>query len=408
MKRLFALGVLITLFLIGSPGLAGFALFQVHSLTYSGISATRAAVNQGSLDTTNKQLMTRSGHFARSTITSIKIIASNFYVDLGTQLETGSGATATVTASVEYPAGVCTQLLFSASASGSISDGSTLESDVVNVSIPSGAQFWIRQFWTSTGGTIYSGFPPGGDATNMGDSLRVAVSGLTDQTVSCGTVTKNVNDSLHWPLAIISRITAPSVCIIGDSIAAGTGDDYSASGDLGSVARSIGSSFGYTNLAIPSSRADEFVSSHTQMVKVLPFCTAGIIEYGTNDLSSGHSVAQLESDLTTIYGYFSVGSQIFQTTILPRPSTSNGCTTLGGQTLPTWEANRLTFNDALKGGSFGPVSGQFDLSSAVETAVDSGFWITSPRYSIDCIHGNQAGYLHIQSSGVIDTSRIHR
>lgn len=387
----------------------------VHgSATYYGLSATRPAVNYvtSSFDTTNKQLMARSGHFARSPISSIQIVTSNFYVDAtpGIQrVETGSGATATVTASIEYPAGVCTQVLFSGVSSGSIADGNILLSDSIAVSIPSGAQFWVRQFWTSAGGAIYTFFPPGANLADMGDALRVAVSGLSDQTVSCGTVTKNVNDALHWPLGIISPMAAPSVCIIGDSIAAGSVDDYSPSGDMGSIARSIGPVFGYVNMAVPSEKAQDFINSHTQRAKMFSYCSAGIVEHGTNDMAAaiGATAAQLEGLLTTIYGYFS-GPQVFQSTILPRPTTTDGCATLGNQTLPSWEAQRVIFNDALKTSSFGPISGNFDVASAIETSTDSGFWITSPRYSGDCIHPNLAGNIHIPNTGAINTARIIR
>lgn len=374
--------------------------------SYDGLAATRAHVNTlTSFDTSNKQVMVRSTHRARSALTQIKIIAQNFYVDQGTRSEASPGATATVTASIEYPSGTCTQLLFSSSASGTIADGSTLTSDYLTLSIPSGAQFWVRQYLTSTAGAIYNSV----HTQITGDQIKLAVSGLADQTVSCGAITGGAG-GMAFPLAIIAPITAPSVCMVGDSIVWGTGDTPTADGDQGIIARTIGPSFGYVNMGVPSDTINingGFLSSHAQRVKPFSFCTHLIVEYGTNDFASGRTLAQVKTDLNILYGLFPT-TKVFQTTILPRPTTSDACVTLGNQTLPSWEASRTSLNDQLKAGSFGPFLGAFDTSSQLETATDSGFWITSPRSSVDCTHPNATGYGTVATSNVIDITRIHR
>lgn len=400
--RQIAVSSLIAGWVVALAGLLGAWTHGAQTPTYDGLSSTRAQVNTfQTFDTTNKQLMVRSTHVTRSAITQIKIIASNFYVDQTTRAETAPGAAATVTASIEYPSGTCTPLLFSSSSSGTIADGSTLTSDYATVAIPAGVQYWVRQYLTSTAGAIYNNVAP----QITGDILRKAASGLVDQTVSCGVIAGG-GGGMHFPLAIISPITVPSVCITGDSIGWGTGDTPTSNGDQGIVARSIGPAFGYSNLAVPSDAAYFFLASHTQRVKVFPFCTHFINEYGTNDFAAGHSLATVKADLTSIYNLYP-NSRVFQTTILPRPTTSNGCTTLGGQTLPSWEASRVSLDDQLRLNTFGPPLGSFDTASPVETALNSGFWITSPQQSADCVHPNSTGYGTVTSSGAIDTSRIH-
>lgn len=370
--------------------------------SYEGLVATRAASNWiTSFDTTNKQIMVRSTHIARDNITSLKIIASNFYTTGGAEL--GSGATATVSASVEYPSGTCTQILFSGSASGSIADGSTLTADYSTVSIPNGATFWIRQFWQSSGGALYYISYP----TITGDQLKKAVSGLADQTLTCGAITGGAT-GLMLPLAIIAQTTKPTICVVGDSIAWGLQGLPTTAGDNGIITPTTGPLFGYSNLSAPGEAANVFVLNSTQRQKVFPYCSHAISNYGSNDLAASRTVAQIKTALTSIYGFFSAGVKVFQTTILPRPSTSNSCATLGGQTLQSFEANRVTLNTDLRSAAFGPNSGMFDASSIVETGLNTGFWDTSPSaYSNDCIHPNTFGYATVTSSGIIDTSRIH-
>lgn len=377
-----------------------FAIFQVAGSTYNGISATRTGVSAqatASFDTTNKQMMARSAHIARAGISNVKIIESNFFVDSG--FEVGSGATAVIKASIEYPQGVCTQILFSGSSSGNVVNGSTLLSDGVNVSIPNGATFWVRRYWTSTGGVIYTG----NIQTITGDNLNVGVSGIADQTVSCDGITNSGSNILSIPLAIVSPIAVPSLCFLGDSITYGIGDSTSANGDRGAVARSIGPTFGYTNLGAPSDKAQTYVAqSHAGRGATYPYCSHKIVWYGANDLNGGRTAAQLESDLTTVYGTLGTGARVFQNSILPWDSNAPTCSTV-----LSWEAQRLILNDALKGGSFGPSKGAFDTSGVVETSIDSGAWKTTPQaWSGDCIHPNPFGAGQIATIGAIDVSRI--
>ena len=84
--------------------------------SYTGLVATRCLAPI-SLNTTNKQLMTRSPHYSRTDITSLQIVIPNWYVNpSSTHAEIGSGADATVTASIEYPENTFTQILFSGTA----------------------------------------------------------------------------------------------------------------------------------------------------------------------------------------------------------------------------------------------------------------------------------------------------
>lgn len=377
-----------------------------RSQVYNGLAATRAQANTlltaGGLDTTNKQMMVRSTHTARNAISSLQIMAANFFVSQGAAAEVGPGASATITAAIEYPAGTFVQVLFSGSSSGTIPDGGTLLSDSVTISIPSGAQFWVRQYITCTAGIIWNF----AYSQITGDKIARAVSGLADETMG-GPISGGAT-GMHFPLAIIAPITSPSIAILGDSIAWGSSDTQTSDGYLGFIARTIGPLFGYSNIATPSDRAQKFLLSNTQRAKVIPYCSHFIVEYSTNDFNAGRSLAEVQADLSSIYAMFGARTG-FQTTCLPRTSTTDGGTTTVNQTLPSWESTRVAFNHALTGGTFGPNGGTFDTSSIVETSTDSGIWKVSPsQWTTDCIHPIAYACGQVASSGIIDTSRIHR
>jgi hypothetical protein len=73
----------------------------------------------------------------------------------------------------------------------------------------------------------------------------------------------------------------PAVAILEDSIAHGSGDSFDESGDVGTVARAVGPSFAYLNLACGNDRADKFVRNHSRRVAL-----AALRHYA----SSRHSV----------------------------------------------------------------------------------------------------------------------
>lgn len=379
---------------------------------YDGISATRGRVNN-TLTTANKQMMTRSGHYARGNLTKIRVMLGNFYViQQNNPVETGSGSAATVTASIEYPSGTCTQLLFSGVASVSIANLSTAVSDYLTLFIPNGSKFWVRVFFTNTTGIVYSSGAGSGmvleDQAGMGHAMTVAASGLSDKTVDCTSVSDSAV-GMHFPMAIISPIYQPSVCIFGDSIAWFQNDSYSGtSGDAASIARSIGPSYGYSNMAIGFDSAADFVGSHTQRIKIAPYCSSAIVEYGRNDFYDlGNSLAQLEAALTSIYGYFpSTMKGVYQTTLTPDTTSTDTWSTTTNQTVGAFETSMAAFNSALLANSFGPKSGALDVRSAVGTGTNNHFWqlyaaCGGSTCTTDGAHPTHNSFVNIQTSGVI-------
>lgn len=374
---------------------------------YTGLVATRCLAPI-SRNTTNRQLMSRSPHYARTAITSLQIMIANWFVNpASTHAEIGTGSDATVTASIEYPANTFTQVLFSSVASGTVPDVSQLLSDAVSVTIPKDELFWVRIYWVSTTGVL--SIPHDLSGTGLpGAGLEVGVSGITDKTMS-GTVTTADNE--FPPVAIIGTTSQPSVVIVGDSIGLGDSSKETlgdASGDFGVVARSIGPSYAYASLCQNGDQGEDFVASHTNREAIFAYASHLICEYGSNDFYTvGASQATVKATLQTIWGYMTArGGKAYQTTITPRTTSTDSWATTGNQTLVsgTVDARRTGLNDELRGGLTG-LEGYFDVADAIETSRNSGIWrVTGSAngYTADGIHPNTPGSLLVSAAGVID------
>lgn len=376
--------------------------------TYEGLVASRSRmVQSNSVDTVNKYMMARSPHLATEALSSIKLAFSNFYnvgnLSSGSTADAGLGVAATITASIEYPAGTFAQITFASSATGTIADIGILFSDYITVSIPSGATFWVRTFWHSTAGCLYNTW----QNAFLGEAVALSATVISDQTLS-GTITNSGSFS-YPPIAILGMTRNASVITAGDSIGAGTSDteDTSASvtgrnGKIGIVARSLGST-PFLNLSVAAENATNFLSSGTARKLLLSKGSHLITEFGANDVGS-RTPAQILTSLQSIWALGWSGQKIYQTTLPPRTTSADGWTS-GTQTVMSWEATRVSFNANVRAILSGS-TGSYDLASAVETALNSGLWIFSPTppYTADGLHPNTAGYAVVQNANLIPTA----
>ena len=340
----------------------------------------------------NKQGMSRSTHVAKDNITALKIVVPNF--KSGAYLASPSGdvtigsASATVTASVEYPAGTFTQILFSGSATGTIADLAILASDAATVSIPTGSTFWIRIYWQSTAGIFYAPFRD----TAGGDLYRVGASGITDQTMS-GTITHNAGTACYFPAAILAQTSIDSYVICGDSIAAGYTDTEGATGDnlRGVIARSIPSSAPFINIAQSGEKASNFLTNGFLRKLMVPYGKHLITEYGRNDLNASDADATIRSNILAIWALGNPGGKRYQATITPQATSTDSFATTANQTPVN---NEPTFNALVRAGTgFTGITGYIEIADILNPNRD-GKWVVTPTppYTADGLHPNPAGY----------------
>lgn len=372
---------------------------------YTGLVASRTTAPT-TINTTNRQAMSRSPHYARTTICSAAIVIPNFMVQTASPFaEVGTGSAATVTASFEYPMGTMTQITFAGgNTSGSVPDVSYLVSDSVAIPgcIPRGALFAVRIYWTSTTGIL----SVGQSLNTVGSTgFEQGVSGITDKTMS-GSVTGSSTN--FPPIAIIGTTDQPSFAVLGDSIGYGQGDAQDVGGDYGFIMKSLGPFYAYMNLTRSGDQADKFVASSTNRAALLQYASHVVCEYGNNDIYTlGATGAAALTDLQAIWSAaHSAGAKVYQTTITARATSTDGWTTVNNQTVTNGNANRITLNSSIRSST--DHDGYLEVADVYETARDAGTWKpgqTANYFTADGTHPTAKGYALVVESGAINPFR---
>lgn len=374
--------------------------------SYLGFVATRGSVPtsfSGSLHA----WMNRSLHIAVDNITSLQAIWGNWWADNAG--EHATGAASTITASIEYPAGVFTQIKFNGATQGSIASGANIVCDACAVNIPKGAQFWVRAYLTNASVIVFSALTPGVNLPATRPSLMNYTT-PTDQTMGGTVVVQATGSAFYNPLAIIGMTRRPSIFLAGDSRVCGYQDIPDVvTGDVGNLARALLTTFGYVNAGVPSEQAAQAVSNYTKRATLLPYCTHVIDEYGINDTLS-FTAAQIAANRTTLATSIFKGKTVFGTTIEPDTTSIDSWATTGNQTKYAQESVRTAFNALALAG----IPGEqrcFDINNAVNSSANSGLWAvngTANWATPDGVHETAIGNGLIVSSGVIPISAFRR
>ncbi len=354
-----------------------------------------------SLSAGYQQMMSRTKHFAYEDIDAFSLIFGNWHAS---PVEADGGATLTLTASVEYPVGVFTQVRFSGSASGTISPGSNRASDTVSLEIPEGAEFWVRTYATCSAGVVHTYNVSGNDqsANSNAHQSRFGASGVSDVTMG-GTITSMSQSTglAYGPMAIVGATTKPSVVIYGDSIALGHGDQADGDVHIGSIARSLGETYPCLIVARGGEKLDEFLSGNAKRRALAQYCTHVVCAYGNNDIFSGGASAQALSDGLDEFAGLFPDRVVYTITITPRSTSTDNWATEGNQTPAAADNVKDKYNTFVRNSRPG-VEGYFEIADVAEPVRGGGIWkVTGAAngYTADGIHPTQAGYLLIKNSG---------
>lgn len=370
--------------------------------------ATRCAT-LGFTNTALTSMFCRSGHINRGDVTT------GFAPQWENRYATFAGeftgyANYVLTAALEYPQGTYTRLTFGGLSSVTVPAGGTSQADPCAVVVPIGARFWIRSIVNCPSGI----FTTNGPVTDInplisGDqSLTSATAIATDYTV---TVYPGAGQMTAWhpPVSVNALSSRPSVIVYGDSRCAGLKDGQGGTnggyGGFGEITRSFDAVVAYCNVGAPTGQASGFVTAHTNRVSLAVNHTHIHLQYGINDINAGRTAAQLETDLTTIVGYFP-GKKVTANTIPPQ-CTGTTFLTQSDQTVFAAFAVRDTHNGWLRGTTH-PFATVFDIADVLEYH-RSGKWLSpdvDPRVPVSITfegtHESPWGYLFLQKSGAVD------
>lgn len=385
---------------------------------YLGQVATKCYIPSG-VSATNKTATSRSHHVARDDIAALQIELPNWYwARSGTGPETNGGGNVTVTASIEYPAGVFTQVKWSGATSKVIASGASALSDMIAVTIPNGASFWVRTFVNAVTAIVFcegnTGFARR-DLAN-GEAYEYSASTTTDKTMG-GTVNDvgAASTPIYVPTAIIAYTRRPSFLLIGNSRDWGFTDTHDGSGDLGDICRSLGPSYGYINAGCAGDTFSAFIAGSTQRQALKQYVSHVIIGDAINALRSNgqnKSAATVLTELQSILAFFSDKRRITTTLGGPRSTSSDSWAALNGvnQTADANNAEAAAYNNAIRAGVANS-DAYFEIMDQVENVRGQGKWWTTgvaQATTTDGLHSTQLGYLRIKNSGAVDPALLSR
>jgi len=308
-------------------------------------------------------------------------------------------------------AGVIVPVTFNGSQSVTVGQYQILVSDPIDVSFATttNSYFAVRSYVTQ-----------GGSFLPISSTDPFNVNGWTEGYLagdSTGTITNfngPANDVGFGPTAVIgwpSTGKNNATMIVGDSIPNGTGFLP------GTFVMGQGfAGYALMNAKVPAvniTRSGELVNNAVAYGTFLrrSALTQGfkyaITEYGTNDIGGSRTYAQITTDLLNHWKYLARrGMTVYQTTILPRNTTSNGWQTVAGQALyagSTQEGIRQQLNQWLRApasagagasaryDAAGALTGIFDTALTIEAnANGSAITIDASTGAI----GNGAGGYH--------------
>lgn len=223
-------------------------------------------------------------------------------------------------------------------------------------------------------------------------SLSEAGTALTDKTLS-GTVVGTVAG--FGPSAVLGSVTSPRnacVAVLGDSISVGASDgNFAAHGGTGIYGRSCDNLVPCMGMGVTGSSATN-QQGHTAMrtdLMAKAGVTHAIVEYGTNDLTSA-TVANITTWLNIIHAAIKTAiptAKVYQTTIIPRTTSTDGWTTTGNQTPVTGftggaGSNRATLNAAIRSlTGFASLTGFLEMADALESTRNSGLFVAGASHT---------------------------
>lgn len=280
--------------------------------------------------------------------------------------EANLGTAAQAKCAIAYPVGspTPTQGTQNGNAVASIPAGTTGEMLISFPEVvPAHSKVDVR-IWLHNDGGIYfngTGYGAPGDGLNTG----VTTADLTMTNTALGTTR---NGPCFLPVNIIGITTADTEAYIGDSICAGTGDTPDASGDIGIFARTLGKTLAYTNMGIGSETVARLASSSSALRRAeMAYAKRMRVHCGTNDLLGSNSaivLASLQSLVNLLNPNGSVPVHV--STVIPRPSSTDGATTINNQVAWVQEARRKLFNRAVRQGQITGIAGIHDPCQYLE------------------------------------------
>lgn len=368
--------------------------------SYLGQVATRCFPANNNLGAAAGQWqMTRSFHIARDKITNPTVVFGNYRITGAAETTTGAG---TIKASIEYPSGTFTLSNECIAASnGPVAFAIGNLALTFNVTIPRGANFWVRVLQQNANGCLYHQY----QSTYCGvptEGWETGTGAVSDKTTS-GTFSANVIS--YAPVVIASTTTQVSVAIFGDSRQeGGTEGVTDLTYDVGEVVRAIGREFGYGMYANSGTLLSGYLSgSHVYRDQLVQYFSHIVNAYGINDLSGGATPATLAAN-RAVFAALYPNNVVIGTTLTPFTPTTDAFQTRANQNAFGTNNIKVTAFNILE--RAGIVGEQFtwDVAKAVDP-FNLGLWPMSANPN-DTAYPNLATFTGSISANTLTVTAV--
>jgi hypothetical protein len=296
-------------------------------------------------------------------------------------------------------------------------------SDPVSIAMPPATQFFVRTAATMSGvGLQIADMPGGYRYTGANNEFDARGTALNDHTLDPTNIS-NSGGGFWGPSAVVALVTpagglmAPgAVLILGDSIAAGTGDVPDALQNEGYIQRSLDNNVPFVSAARGSTNAgEEAMQGNGQMALATDTgITDVLLELDRNDIWETHAAYTIvEGYIQAIAGrYNAAGKRVWCFTATPTTDSTDGWTTLANQSWSSQqlldEAQRELLNADLRTpaklaalGCYGLI----DIASFMEDQAGSHKWrVDYGAASADGVHPSAALHLAAAMAGLIKAS----
>lgn len=373
---------------------SGNRLPSPRTVTRMGFSGRRiASTKTGVLGQTAGVLLTPNGvtgatYRVRGDVPRMtfnpSLIFANWYIN-GANGETDGPSDIVVKAALEYN-GAFYPCTFAGRTNTTINPGCQIVSDPIGLLLPAGAVVYYRTYVSVAGGGQW---PVSRRAvTALGEGANANVSGGSsgaDLAFGAGAMAGNMLQNLYHPLAMVGDTGgARAIGYLADSIGVGANDSSTSDGAYsGPFERAFAGQIAWVSNGRSSAMVTDFLGRHRNRMAHFPQYISSVVnELGSNDLYSGAatSLEAMQSLLRGLWRQFLLRRlPVWQTTITPRATSSNGYADAAGQTIisPTVNALRVQVNDWLQASWRNEgLAGLIDFADSVESGRNSGLWRT--------------------------------
>ena len=291
----------------------------------------------------------------------------------------------TIMAVVEYPLGVFHYATFAGNTNGVCQTNALLQSDLMPLFIPANTKFWVRtwvQAAKAPAGYIVSTVRNGPldlfNATSLEGGSLIGTNDITFSTLTNTIPNAGSGAGQYYnfaPAAIVGSGMDHAIAFLGDSVSVSSAIQTGSSGNYqGFLAAAVGTNFPSVSMNwFGNALTYEATNPNPHLSLTLRACDIALSELGFNDGALDFTFSRMTNLLTQLWlSYATNGVKVYQTTITPRNSTTDGYTTLGNET-DTMGAPRIAVNNWIRTCP-PPLSGYFDAADAVESSRDSGKW----------------------------------